>query len=158
MHRQRPRNRDPLLLSARKGFGITPRLVFQTHCIQQLVCFIVRFSSWLMKHVNWRLNDIAEHGEVWKQIKMLEDCSNSSSQFLHPPAILVRGKISVKPHVVAFDRAAVNLLKAVETTQQRRLAAAGCADYAQNSLRRNPERNATQAPRPVRLFAYIFDP
>ena len=55
---------------------------------------------------------------------MLEDCADCTSQLLHPPGVFVCGKLSVKPHLAAFDRAAIDSLKAVEAAQQRRLAAA----------------------------------
>src|ERR1051326_1596556 len=89
-------------------------------------------------------NDVTQHSQMRKQIKMLKDRAHFAPQLLYPAGVFAGGEISLKPHLLAFDRAAIDSLETIKTTQQRGLAAAGCADHTQNSLRRDGKGHALE--------------
>src|SRR5580765_4078838 len=91
-----------------------------------------------------RFNDVAEHGEMRKQIKMLKDCADLLSQLGNASRILLVRKRSVEMHTGAGDAAVADSFQSVKTSQQSGLAAARGADDTQHSLRRNLKRDAAQ--------------
>src|SRR5258708_10852413 len=104
-----------------------------------------------------RFDDVAEDGQVRKQVQMLKDSANLAAQLFDPARILVFRKICIKMHVLAFDRAAVDAFEPVKTAQQSRLATARRANNSQNGSRRDFKRDTAQNARAVCLFDQIFD-
>src|SRR5262245_33759538 len=102
--------------------------------------------------MNGRFDDVAEHGEMWKQVKVLKDRSHFPSQFFDAARIFVSAETWFKMKIFKLDRSAVDSLQTIETAQQRGLAAAGCADDAEHGLRRDLERDAAEDARAVGLF------
>jgi len=72
LHRQCTRNRNTLLLSARKLTGISVFLVRQSHFFQQLPCLGINFLFFAPADQNRRFGDIFHDGIMGKQIKILE--------------------------------------------------------------------------------------
>ena len=64
IHRERARDRDPLLLPARELLGIGVRLVGEPDLSQELVRVVARLVLRLAQDVHGRLDDIADDGQV----------------------------------------------------------------------------------------------
>src|SRR5690242_2365989 len=79
-----------------------------------------------------------------EQIEVLKDRADLESQILDATPVVRRRQSSLESHAIALDRAAIDRLESVETTQQRRLTASRCADHAEHALRRNFEADAFQ--------------
>src|SRR5690242_17077185 len=81
---------------------------------------------------------------MWEQIEVLKDSADFESQILDATAVVGRRQSGLETHAIALDRAAIDRLESVETTQQRRLTAARCADHAEYALRRHFKTNPLQ--------------
>src|SRR5215218_1953768 len=110
-----------------------------------------------LQDVHGRLRDVAEHGQVRKEVEVLEDHPDLSAQLLHTPLILLLVKTGFEPHAARFEHALADALEPVHAAQQRRLPGTRRADDAEHRARLNFETDAAQYPRLARDFAQTLD-
>src|SRR5690349_3880123 len=90
-------------------------------------------------------------------MEVLKHRADFQAQIFHPPAIVSLRKTSFQTNVVALDRAAGDRLEPVETTQQRRLAAARRTNDTEHSSRRHVETDPFQDLTRAKAFLEIGD-
>ena len=126
MHRERPCDRDSLLLAAGQLLRIRVRSVAETDLVEQIICLLLRLFLCLALQLDRAERQVLENCHVREEIEMLE-------HHAHLLAVLV--DVDILSHDVraleidmAGRRRLKQVVKQVERTEERRLAGAGRSD------------------------------
>ena len=135
VHRERARDRDALLLSARELAGVRVALVGEPDPVEQALGVGDRLVLRDAADAHRRLDDVVEHRHVRPEVEALEDEADLDAVpgdvALGVGAQTVLAVRAVADQVaVDLDAAAVDRLEVVDAAQERRLARAGRADQA----------------------------
>ena len=126
--RERPHDRDALLLAAREPIGILVALVAEAEAVEKLDvrAALPRPASGRARE-RWRERDVAENRHVREEVVGLEDDPD-----LPPHPVLVHAR---RRDLVAVDHdpPGVDRLDQVDAAKERRLPRARCADQADTS-------------------------
>ena len=132
-HRQRPHDRDPLLLAAGEPVRILPGLVGQAEPLQQLAGLRVGDGPVGAQDPGGRERHVAQHRHVREQVERLEHDAD-------PPADGVEVRARRRDLLAAQeDPAGVDLLERVDAAQHRRLPGPRRTDQADHLVRRHVE-------------------
>ena len=130
--RQRPGDRDPLLLATGELGRIAVDLFHHPDAVQQLTRPGFRPLARPLQHVDAAGHDVREHAHMREQVEALRHHADAGAhaadhrfQILHPPAVLHMRK---DRRAVEKDRTLVDLLEIVDHPEQRALARAARAD------------------------------
>jgi len=124
LHRQRPGDGHPLLLTARQLVWPGVALVEYAHLGEQRVGAIARLPAGQTAHLRRRQREVLQHRPVGKQVEALEDHADLGAQRIQVGARIVHR------HAVHHHTAARRLLEPVQAAQQRALAGARRPDHA----------------------------
>ena len=122
VHRQGPRDGDPLLLTARELGGVLVRLLPDPHPVEQLAGPPLGVGLALLAHLDGAQRDVLEDRLVGEEVEALEHHADVAAEAGELPA-LVRQALAVDGDLALLDR-----LEAVDGAAQRRLARPRRAD------------------------------
>ncbi len=122
LHRQRPGDRDALLLAARQRRRVLPRLVGEPDLAQQLGSAGLRRAARHAEHGERTDRDVAQNREMGEELEILEHHPHALAQLAHV-ALLV-----LQIDAVEDDAAAIDRLQHVGAPQQRRFSRAARPD------------------------------
>ena len=117
LHRERTRDGDTLLLTARKLLGIGLRLVCQADFLQEHTRVLLRLFACGLSDLARRKRDVVQNRHVRKEVKSLEHHADLGAHAIDVGCgklLAVDGDLSLGRHIEVVDRA-----------QERRLARAG---------------------------------
>ena len=138
IHRERPHDRDALLLPAREAIGELLGLVEQADAVEQLVGARLGLAPRLPARLARCERDVLQHRHVREQVVGLEDDADLLSQLVD--VRLVDGQVLA----VERDRAGVDRLEQVDAAEQRRLARARGADQADDVVQAHLEADVLE--------------
>ena len=121
-HRQRPGDRDTLLLAARELRGEGVELVLEADAPQHFTRELTGFLGRLLLHHAWRQGDVLADGQMRKQVEALEDDADLL------PELAQVGFGIVDPHPIDADGSGLDRFQPVDAAQQRALARARAPD------------------------------
>ena len=87
-HRQRPGDRDPLLLAAGEPFGVLAELVAEADPFEQRGRFLPRLRLRAAEHLFRRHRHVLERGLVGEEVELLEDHPDPLADEVEVPALL----------------------------------------------------------------------
>ena len=124
LHRERPHDRDALLLAAGEPVRVLVPLVGEPEALEERLRTRGRVRLRGAERLARRERDVLEHAHVREEVEGLEDDPDLASDAVHVDA--------ARRHLLAGDRdaARVDRLEEVHAAQERRLARAGRADQA----------------------------
>src|SRR5680860_1068823 len=116
VHRERPGDCDPLLLSTRQVVGVLLCLFRETDSLEQLLGPGSRLFARTVQHVLLRHRDVVDDLHVWEQVERLEDHADPAPDVVE---VLLLVDQLLTDHV---DGALLDPLQPVDAAQQRALA------------------------------------
>ena len=134
VHRQGPRDGDPLLLASGQLCGVGRRLVLEPHPLEQGDGPLARGGLLLTPDLDRRLHDVLERRLVREEVEALEDHADLASlggdalvgqPVQHAAAVVIADEVAVDP-----DPAAVDRLELVDAAQEGGLPRPGRAEEA----------------------------
>src|SRR5215218_6776547 len=131
-HRQRPGDRDPLLLAAGEAFGVLVELVAEADPLQQLgrlgACLLARAAQ----HLLLGERHVFQRGLVREEVELLEDDSDPLADEVQFPALGAGPRPGPLADVMPFDEdlALLGRLEQVDAAQEGALARAAGAEDA----------------------------
>src|SRR6266446_6065363 len=160
LHRERPRNRDPLLLTTGELPWIDVALVGEPDPAEQLLSLADRGRLGRLPDAYRRLDHVLERRHVRKEVETLEHHPDLGALLgdvglgvLDEPAVL----LSVADEMaVDLDPAGIDLLEVVDATEERRLARPGRSDDADGLSRNDVEGDSLQHLQPTESLAHVF--
>src|SRR5215510_7184555 len=123
-HRERPCNRDALLLAPGQEGWVRGRLLGQLYALEQPTCLKLSLGFRHQAGPYWGERNVLDRGQVRKQRVVLEHHADALPQ---PPPVGFRGQLDTL--AVERDLACVWLHQAVEAADQRTLARTARADH-----------------------------
>ncbi len=138
IHRERPGDRDPLLLSAGEPVGVLIGLVRQADLGEQLARPSARPLLPEAAGVDRRKRHVVENGHVREEVVGLEDDADAPPERVQVD-LPVRNRLSVDD-----DRSLIDALEQVDAAEEGRLAGAGRADQAHDLVQIDGEVDASE--------------
>src|SRR5438445_2872761 len=147
LHRERPGDRDPLLLAARQAPWVLVALLRQADFREVLLRRRDRIGPGDALDPDRRLDQVVDHVEMRKQVELLEDHLGTEPDL--PDLLAVTGvarveRVGLDGQAVDLDRPDGRLLEKVDTAEQRALAGAGPADQADRLAGVDLERDTAE--------------
>ena len=118
LHRERPGDRDALLLAAGELRRVLARLLGDAHALEQLHGQLLRLLAVHLAHADRAQRDVLEHGQVREEVERLEDHADLAADGGDVADVV--GQLDA----VDDDVAALVLLEPVDGPDERRLARA----------------------------------
>jgi hypothetical protein len=137
LHRKAPGDRHPLLLPARKLYGIRFSFVGQPDLAQKVSCLCLGLCTRHTLDMNRRLDDVAKHRHMREEVEVLEHHSHPGAQGVQVTAGDERSSFEL--HVPAR-----RLLETIQTAQERALTRSARADDCDTLAFFNREIDAAQ--------------
>ena len=160
LHRQRPRDRHPLLLPAGQLTRVALRLVAESHALQEFHRALPHLGLRLAADLDRRLHDVFQRRHVREQVEALEhhaDVLALEGDFLLPQLVQLVATLPVPDeHAVDVQPPGVDLLEVVDAAQQRRLARAGRPDQAEHLALLHLEVDAVEHPQAAEALADLL--
>ncbi len=134
LHRQRPRDRDPLLLAAGELGRVAVGLVGQPDLGELLAADRERFVLLQLLDPDRRLDDILQRGHMREEVEVLKhhaDVAPLPRRLARVQLVqLVAALLVTDEHTVDVEATGIDDLEMVDAPQEGRLARAGRADQA----------------------------
>ena len=150
LHREGARNRDALLLAARKLRRVAVGFVCEADARQELLCRLLGLFLCDMAHLHRREHDVLEHRHVREEVEALEH----HADFL---ADVVDIRLAIQQDAVDGHRAFRRHFEEVDAPQQRTLARARRADDDDDFLLLDMEVDALQDVGVAIRFVQVFN-
>ena len=118
LHRQRPRDGDALLLSARQARRVLVDLFGKSDLGQLFLGqFVGLFLGQVFEHAR-RQRDVAAHGQMREQVEMLEHHADVLAHLIDMGLVLAKGQLAVDLDILQPDLSRGQRVQLVDRTQQ----------------------------------------
>ena len=138
LHRQRPRNRDALLLAAGELRRMFVGFLGKAHLGEQRAATLECVSARLLLHIERTFDHVLQHRPVRKQVEALEHHRDLGAD-LHD-----RRRVALDLQSLDADLAAIVAFETVDTAQDGGLAGAGGTDDADHLALLDGRRDALE--------------